>query len=310
MRRPNKRIIAIAVVLCMITALIPLTSVSVFAANGSVSGRISDRLDNLADRIENAATSSVTDRLDNLVDRIDSISDAIGNLRDRIDSTTSPKPSPSAAPSPSASAKPETSSAPEETTAPSPSESSQPSPSVQPSKLPFTDVTTEDYYYEAVEWAVGNTITAGTTKTTFGPNDSCTRAQVMVFLWRANGSPRASIRSNPFKDVKEDSYYYDAVRWAVSKGITSGTSSDTFSPDDTCTRAQVVTFLWRAKDTPDIGEDKLAFTDVAKDAYYHDPVCWAVNNVITAGTSKTTFSPDAQCLRSQVMVFLWRAYGK
>ena len=308
MRRPNKRIVAFAVTLCMIVALIPLTAVPAFAANDSSrSSKISEQIDKLTDRLD-----SIADRFDSASDQLDAITEKIEDalLPDSLlPSKTTTSPSPSVSPSPSESAESEESPDAEESPTPSPSETAQPAPSEASGKLPFTDVSTDDYYYDAVAWAVENTITAGTSKTTFGPGESCTRAQVMVFLWRANGSPSATIRNNPFKDVAEDSYYYDAVRWAVSKGITSGTSSDTFSPDDTCTRAQVVTFLWRAKNTPDIGTDKLAFTDVPEDAYYHDPGCWAVNNVITAGTSKTTFSPDDTCTRAQVMVFLWRAYG-
>ena len=308
MRRHNKRIVAFAVTVCMIIALIPLTAAPVLAADSSSrSSKISEQIDKLTDRLD-----SISDRFDSVSDRLNTITDKIEDalLPDSIIPGTKTSPSPSVSPSPSASAEPAESPAAEESATPSPSETTEPSPSEEPSKLAFTDVKTTDYYYDAVVWAVDNTVTAGTSKITFSPDDTCTRAQVMVFLWRANGSPRTVIRNNPFKDVAADSYYYDAVMWAVNKGITSGTSSDTFSPDATCTRAQVVTFLWRANNTPDIGADNLAFTDVPNDAYYHDPVCWAVNNVITAGTSKTTFSPDDTCTRAQVMVFLWRAYAQ
>ena len=149
-----------------------------------------------------------------------------------------------------------------ETTTPSPSESVKPTPSEEPSKLPFTDVSTKDYFYEPVAWAVEHTVTAGTEPTKFSPNIGCSRAQVMMFLWRANGSPRIILRNNPFKDVKEGDYFYDAVLWAVRNGITTGTSTDTFSPDLNCTRAQVMTFLWRAKNSPDVGRRVMSFTDV------------------------------------------------
>lgn len=168
----------------------------------------------------------------------------------------------------------------------------------------FTDVSTSAYYYDAVEWAVEEGVTSGTTATTFSPNASCTRAQMVTFLWRANGSPKAG-GTNPFTDVKPDAYYYDAVLWAVEKGITSGTSATTFSPDATVTRGQTVTFLYRANGSPAVSGSS-SFADVAADAYYAAAVQWAVAENVTAGTSATTFSPNNACTRAQIVTFLYR----
>lgn len=156
-------------------------------------------------------------------------------------------------------------------------------------------------------WAVENGITSGTSATTFSPNAVCTRAQAVTFLWRAAGSPEPGIAENPFTDVASDSYYYKAVLWAVEKGITSGTSATTFSPNVTCSRAQIVTFLWRGQQSPSVSTSG-AFTDVSADAYYAKAVDWAVSEGITSGTSATTFSPNANCTRAQIVTFLWRAY--
>lgn len=168
----------------------------------------------------------------------------------------------------------------------------------------FTDVQPSAYYANAVAWAVEQNITAGTSTTTFSPNDSCTRAQIVTFLWRAAGSPKTTANS-PFTDVPVDSYYYDAVLWAVEQGITSGTSANTFSPDATCTRAQAVTFLYRYEKSPAVSGNN-AFTDVVAGVYYSDAVQWAVNKYITAGTSNTTFSPNENCTRAQIVTFLYR----
>ena len=175
------------------------------------------------------------------------------------------------------------------------------------SSNPFTDVPADAYYHDAVLWAVENGITSGTSATTFSPNAVCTRAQAVTFLWRAAGSPEPGIAENPFTDVASDSYYYKAVLWAVEKGITSGTSATTFSPNVTCSRAQIVTFLWRGQQSPSVSTSG-AFTDVSADAYYAKAVDWAVSEGITSGTSATTFSPNANCTRAQIVTFLWRAY--
>ena len=169
----------------------------------------------------------------------------------------------------------------------------------------FVDVPSGSYYEDAVDWAVANVITTGTDAAHFSPDGICTRAQAVTFLWRAAGRPAPESRTMPFTDVPADSYYYDAVLWAVENGITKGTSSTTFSPDNTCTRAQIVTFLWRSEQSPAAGSSN-PFTDISADAYYADAVLWAVKEAITTGTTRTTFSPDAECTRAQIVTFLWR----
>ena len=172
-------------------------------------------------------------------------------------------------------------------------------------KNPFTDVPAGSYYEDAVIWAVDKGITTGTSATTFNPNGICTRAQAVTFLWRAAGSPAAKSSAMPFADVKAGSYYYDAVLWAVEQGITKGTSDTMFSPDATCTRAQIVAFLWRSEKSPAAGTAN-PFADVKSTAYYTDAVLWAVKENITRGTTNTTFSPNADCTRAQIVTFLWR----
>ena len=175
-----------------------------------------------------------------------------------------------------------------------------------PTENPFTDVARGQYYYDAVLWAVSNEVTSGTSATTFSPDNGCTRAQVVTFLWRAAGQPKPTTDSNPFRDVKNGTYYYDAVLWAVEQGITAGTSTTTFSPDATCTRAQIVTFLWRFEGQPTPDSAANPFADVQLSAYFGKAVLWAVENGITNGTSATTFSPEATCTRAQVVTFLYR----
>ena len=170
----------------------------------------------------------------------------------------------------------------------------------------FTDVPAGAYYEEAVGWAVEKGITKGTSESTFTPDGVCTRAQAVTFLWRAAGSPAAKAGSLPFADVKAGSYYDDAVRWAVENGVTVGTSATTFSPNATCSRAQIVTFLWRAQKSPAAGSAN-PFDDVAGSAYYADAVQWAVQKDITKGTGATAFSPDANCIRAQIVTFLYRS---
>ena len=172
-----------------------------------------------------------------------------------------------------------------------------------PQTNPFTDVTTSDYYYDAVLWAVANGVTNGSSATTFSPNVAVSRAQMVTFLWRAHGSPEAT-GTNPFTDVSTSDYYYDAVLWAVANGVTNGTSATTFSPDAPVTRAQAVTFQWRAAGSPVVSGS--SFGDVTADAYYANAVTWAVANGITNGTSGTTFSPDVVVSRAQAVTFLWR----
>ena len=177
---------------------------------------------------------------------------------------------------------------------------------VRVSELPFTDVAVTDYYYDAVLWAAENGITGGVDDTHFAPNAPCTRAQAVTFLWRAAGSPAPKSGAMPFTDVAEGAYYYDAVLWAVANGITDGVDDTHFAPNATCTRAQIVTFLWRAQGNPEAGTDK-PFTDVAEGAYYYDAVLWAVANGVTDGTGDgSTFSPGEDCTRAQIVTFLFR----
>ena len=173
----------------------------------------------------------------------------------------------------------------------------------------FVDVPEGSYYEETVAWAVENGITKGTSDTTFDPNGICTRAQAVTFLWRAAGSPAPKTSTMPFTDVKAGSYYYDAVLWAVENGITNGTSDTTFSPDVTCSRAQIVTFLWRSQEAPAAGAVN-PFTDMKADAYYAEAVLWAVKEDVTKGTTDTTFSPNADCTRAQIVTFIWRALAE
>ena len=169
----------------------------------------------------------------------------------------------------------------------------------------FIDVKASDFFYEPVKWAVNNKITNGTSSTTFSPYKNCNRAEIVTFLWRAAGSPKPETRTMPFTDVPVGSYYYDAVLWAVENGITMGTSDTTFSPNATCSRAQIVAFLWRSEKSPAAGTAN-PFADVKSDAYYADAVLWAVKENITKGTTSTTFSPNADCTRAQIVTFLWR----
>lgn len=176
----------------------------------------------------------------------------------------------------------------------------------------FTDVKTDDYFADPVVWAVNNGITSGTNKegTTFSPDATCNRAQIMQFLWRAAGSPVPETEVNPFEDVSDEAYYHDAVLWAVENGITSGTNKEgtTFSPDAPCTRAQAMAFLWHAAGDPTPGNTNNSFHDVPSDEYYCNPVLWAVGKGITSGTNKegTTFSPNAPCARAQIVTFLYK----
>ena len=173
----------------------------------------------------------------------------------------------------------------------------------------FVDVPEGSYYEEAVDWAVKNGITTGTGNNYFTPDGICTRAQAVTFLWRVAGSPTPKTEAMVFEDVLDGSYYYEAVLWAVENGITVGTSATTFSPELTCSRAHIVTFLWRAANSPS-ARTVNPFTDVATDAYYIDAVLWAVKHKITVGTTLSTFSPDEGCTRAQIVTFLYRAHSK
>ena len=169
----------------------------------------------------------------------------------------------------------------------------------------FYDVPNGAYFYEAVKWAVDKGITNGLSDTMFGPYESCTRAQIVTFLWRAAGSPEPKTASS-FTDVPANAYYAKAVAWAVENGITNGMTETTFAPDATCTRGQSVTFLYRALKGTASGSAN--FTDVKSDAFYADAINWAVANNVTNGTSNTTFSPNADCTRAEIVTFLYRAY--
>ena len=173
---------------------------------------------------------------------------------------------------------------------------------------PFTDVPAAAYYAGAVKWAVDNGVTTGTSPTAFSPDAGCTRGQVVTFLWRAAGCPEPVSEELPFTDVAPGSYYYDAVLWAVENGITKGTSATAFSPDRTCTRAQIITFLWRAGGAESWSfEGDGFFTDVSAQDYFYSAVVWALAYEITTGTTQTSFSPDKTCTRGQVVTFLYRA---
>ena len=176
------------------------------------------------------------------------------------------------------------------------------------SQTPFTDITEGAYYYDAVLWAVDEGITTGLSDTTFGPNQSCTRAQVVTFLWRAAGEPAPTSDENPFVDLRTDKYYYDAVLWAVEEGITEGYgSADTFCPDRTCSRAEIVTFLWRYAGKPKVSAAN-PFEDVPDGKWYCNAVLWAASEKITEGHgSPTTFCPDLVCTRGQIVTFLYRS---
>ena len=173
---------------------------------------------------------------------------------------------------------------------------------------PFVDVLPSDYCYDAVLWAVNQGVTSGVSSTMFAPNQPCTRAQIVTFLWRAAGSPAPKSASN-FTDVPADAYYAKAVAWAVENGITGGTGDGKFSPDATCTRAQAVTFLYRASGSPAVSGNA-AFTDVAADAYYAAAVAWAEKNGITGGIGGGLFGSNQSCTRGQIVTFLYRTYNK
>lgn len=169
----------------------------------------------------------------------------------------------------------------------------------------FVDVKTGDYFYDAVLWAVEKGITNGTSAETFSPEDPCTRAQIVTFLWRAAGSPVVNYAMD-LSDVAGDAYYAEAVRWALSEGITTGTSADQFSPDATCTREQAVTFLYRVAGSPAVSGES-AFEDVGADAYYARAVAWAAQNGVTNGISQALFGTGSDCTRAQIVTFLYRA---
>ena len=176
-----------------------------------------------------------------------------------------------------------------------------------PTQIPFTDVSKSDYYAQPVLWAVEKSITTGTDVGKFSPNQTCTRGQVVTFLWRAAGCPAPTSTNSPFSDIKSSDYFYKAVLWAVEKGITTGTGATTFSPNSECTRAQVATFLWRSQGEPKPTSATNTFTDVAQGSYYYNAVLWAVENSVTNGVDVGKFAPDNSCTRGQIVTFLYRA---
>lgn len=175
------------------------------------------------------------------------------------------------------------------------------------SQSDFSDVSANAFYTSPVIWATETGITKGTTETTFSPNQGCTRAQMVTFLWRAAGSPEPKSNNNPFTDVKQGAYY-KAILWAVEKGITNGTTATTFSPNATCTRAQIVTFIYRAAGEPAVKNSTNPFQDVKQGAYYK-AILWAVENGVTTGFTANTFAPNSTCTRGQGVTFLYRGIG-
>ncbi len=169
----------------------------------------------------------------------------------------------------------------------------------------FTDVASGAYYADAVKWAVDKKITSGTTATTFSPNTTCSNGQILTFMWRANGQLESTI-ANPFTDVKDSNYFYQAALWASEKGLMAGT---TLGADAPCTRSMVVTYLWKLAGQPS-ATNATSFTDVDSNADYAKAVAWAVEQGITSGTSATTFAPDTTCTRGQIVTFLFRAMSK
>lgn len=180
---------------------------------------------------------------------------------------------------------------------------------VTPPSTGFVDVPSDAYYAAAVQWAVDKGITTGTSATTFSPEASCTRAQMVTFLWRAAGSPAPKSTGTAFTDLENGAYYTDAVLWAVEQGVTTGTSATTFSPNEKVTRGQTVTFLYRFAGQP-TATGSTGFTDVTSSDYYAAAVQWAKEQGITSGTSDTTFSPGNDCTRGQIVTFLYRQLGK
>ena len=184
-----------------------------------------------------------------------------------------------------------------------------PAPEAPVGPVPFADVPAGAWFEAPARWAAEKGITVGTSATAFSPDAPCTRAQVVTFLWRAMGQPQV-FGAELFTDVERDSWYEEALNWAVEKGITTGTSETTFSPEAPCTRAQVVTFLWRALDKPQAMNGADLFTDVPEDAYFFQPVLWALDKGVTTGTGEGVFSPDDTCTRAQVVTFLYRALAE
>ena len=200
---------------------------------------------------------------------------------------------------------------PEVTPTPTPTPVVTPTPTPTPSvpvENPFTDVPNGAWYAAPVLWAKANNVTGGTSATTFGPDDSCTRAQVVTFLWAANGKPEPKSMNNPFTDVANDAWYLKPVLWAVEQGITGGVAEGKFGPDQTCTRAQIATFLYAAKGKPAVNGTS-TFKDVANGDWFAKPVIWAAENEVTGGIGDGKFGPNNTCTRAQVVTFLYKVYA-
>ncbi len=194
--------------------------------------------------------------------------------------------------------------------APTPPPAPAPAPEEEkPAENPFTDVSKGSYYYDAVQWAVANEVTLGTTDTTFSPNNPCSRAQILLMMWRAAGSPEVEGVVNPFTDV-EEGLYYKAILWAYSRGITTGSTDTVFDPYGTATRGQCMTFLYRYLDGEVESAPANPFTDVKAGSLFEEPVRWAVGHGITQGTTDTTFSPDRPCTRGHIITFLYRSLAE
>ncbi len=227
-----------------------------------------------------------------------------------INTSDIPTPTPTVVPEPTKI--PEPTAAPEPTKVPTPTVTPEPTkvpePTVTPERFLFDDVQDKDqFYYEPVYWAYDNEITKGITPELFKPDDNCTRGQIITFIWRAKGEPKAETTQTTFTDVSEE-FYYEAMLWGEEKGVINGYNDATFAPNDACTRAQIVTMLWRAQGKPIAANKEHAFTDVSEEFYY-EAMLWAVENKITTGKSADRFAPNNIVLRSETVTFLYRVYG-
>ena len=175
-----------------------------------------------------------------------------------------------------------------------------------PEKYPFEDVRASDYFFKPVVWALETEVASGVSNTRFEPETACSRAQAVQLIWGAAGRPDP-IEEMKFTDVPSSAYYANAVAWALSSGVSEGTSEMRFSPEKTCTRGQIITMLWRAKGSPESSAQTHVFKDVKAGDYYRDAVAWAIGEGITSGTAASTFSPDEACSRAQITTFLYRA---
>lgn len=174
---------------------------------------------------------------------------------------------------------------------------------------PFKDIPAKEYYFTPATWAFNNDITTGVTTTKFVPNEGCTRAMAVTFLWRIKGSPASSLTSLPFKDIDTTAYYYDALKWGYENGVITGFKPTVFGPNRQLTRAQFVTMIHRLEGNPSYSTSN-PFVDIAGGEYYYDAVLWALENGVTTGMDSAHFAPDKPCLRAQVVTFLYRKYGK